>query len=247
MTMTTGNALASTSAPTAPAIAATGLSAGYTALPVIHDIDLHVNQGEVVALLGPNGAGKTTLLLALSGELPLMSGKVEMSGKLTKAALHQRARNGMSFVTEERSIFKSLSTMDNLKLSDCDPDQALAIFPELRTRLDVMAGLLSGGEQQMLTTARAIARGPRILLADEVSLGLAPLTAGRLIDQLRTAARTIGTGVLLVEQQVRRALDVADRAYVLNRGRIALSGSAAELRSNLAEIEDSYLTARVEP
>src|SRR5207247_6113635 len=138
---------------TVPALEARGLCAGYNAQAVVHDLDLVVNPGEVVALLGPNGAGKTTTLLALSGDLPPLSGEVRLNGKLTKAPLHRRAREGLSFVTEERSIFKSLSARDNLRVAGVDPELALSLFPELEPRLDVRGGLLSGGEQQMLTLA----------------------------------------------------------------------------------------------
>jgi branched-chain amino acid transport system ATP-binding protein len=226
----------------APVLEARGLSAGYGAQAVIHDLDLVVFPGEVVALLGPNGAGKTTTLLALAGELPLLAGEVRLDGSVTRAPLHRRARKGLSFVTEERSVFKGLSTLDNLRVGDVDPPVALGLFPELEKRLSVRGGLLSGGEQQMLTLARALSRSPRLLLADELSLGLAPLVVRRLLDAVRVAADERGTGVLLVEQHVRKALQYADRVYVMRRGRIELSGSASEMRGRLAEIEDSYLT-----
>jgi branched-chain amino acid transport system ATP-binding protein len=226
----------------APAVEARGLTAGYGPRAVIHDVDLVVNPGEVVALLGPNGAGKTTTLLALAGELPLQAGEVAIDGVVTKAPLHRRAMQGLSFVTEERSVFKSLSTVDNLRVGDVEIADALALFPELEKRLTVRGGLLSGGEQQMLTLARALSRKPRLLLADELSLGLAPLVVKRLLEAVRAAADDRGCGVLLVEQHVRKALRYADRAYVMRRGRIEMVGDAAEMRGRLAEIEDSYLT-----
>jgi branched-chain amino acid transport system ATP-binding protein len=222
---------------------AQGLSAGYGAQPVIKDVNLVVNPGEVVALLGPNGAGKTTTLLALSGELPVMDGQVIVAGKATKAPLHRRAREGVAFVPAERAIFKSLSTRDNLRAASVTVPDALALFPELEPRLDVRAGLLSGGEQQMLTLARALARRPRLLLADELSLGLAPLVVKRLLEAVRRQADEEGTGVLLVEQHVRKALQYTDRGYVMRRGRLLLEGSVTELRGRLSEIEDSYLAA----
>ena len=224
------------------AVEARKISAGYGPQAVIHDVDIYVNPGEVVALLGANGAGKTTTLLTLAGELPAMSGEVAFDGTVTRAPLHQRARNGLTFVTEEKSVFKGLSTRDNLRVGDVNVDEALALFPELERRLDVRGGLLSGGEQQMLTLARALARKPRVLLADELSMGLAPLVVKRLLEAVRAAADQQGTAVLLVEQHVRKALKYADRAYVMRRGRIELSGSAADLSSRIDAIEDQYLS-----
>jgi branched-chain amino acid transport system ATP-binding protein len=229
-----------------PAIEAIGISAGYGPQAVIHDIDLRVHPGEVVALLGANGAGKTTTLLALSGELPLLGGQVRLDGQGTKAPLHRRARQGLTFVTEEKSVFMGLSTRDNLRVAQVDVAEALALFPELERRIGVRGGLLSGGEQQMLSLARALSRHPHVLLADELSMGLAPLVVNRLLDAVRDAADTRGTAVLLVEQHVRKALQYADRVYVMRRGRIELAGTAAEMRDRLTEIEDRYLTGFAE-
>jgi branched-chain amino acid transport system ATP-binding protein len=224
------------------ALEARGIAAGYGSQAVIHDVDINVRAGEVVALLGANGAGKTTTLLTLAGELPPLRGEVAIDGIVTKAPLYKRARNGLTFVTEEKSVFKGLSTRDNLRVGGVDLDEALALFPELERRLNIRGGLLSGGEQQMLTLARALARKPRVLLADELSMGLAPLIVKRLLEAVRAAADQRGTAVLLVEQHVRKALRYADRAYVMRRGRIELSGSAVELRSRINEIEDQYLS-----
>jgi branched-chain amino acid transport system ATP-binding protein len=164
-----------------------------------------------------------------------------MDGTPTKEPLFRRAQRGLTFVTEERSVFMGLTARDNLRVADVDTSDALALFPELERLLGVRGGLLSGGEQQMLTLARALSRRPRILLADELSMGLAPLIVGRPLDAVRQAANDQGTGVLLVEQHVRKALEYADRVYVMRRGRIELSGSAAEMKNRLGEIEDRYL------
>jgi branched-chain amino acid transport system ATP-binding protein len=225
-----------------PALEARGIAAGYGPQPVIHDVDIDVRPGEVVALLGANGAGKTTTLLTLAGELPLMRGEVRIDGTATKAPLYKRARNGLTFVTEEKSVFMGLTTRDNLRVAGVDLGEALTLFPELERRLHVRGGLLSGGEQQMLTLARALAREPRVLLADELSMGLAPLVVKRLLEAVRAAADRRGTAVLLVEQHVRKALRYADRAYVMRRGRIELSGTATDLNSRIDEIEDHYLS-----
>ena len=221
---------------------ARGLSAGYAGQPVVHDLDLEVGPGEVVCLLGPNGAGKTTTMLALSGELPPLAGEVAFDGETTCAPLHKRARNGLAYVTEERSVFKGLSARDNLRCGGVDVADALALFPELEKRLGVRGGLLSGGEQQMITLARALGRKPRLLLADELSLGLAPLVVDRLLQAVRAAADEAGTGVLVVEQHARKALNYADRVLVMTRGRVRMSLTATEARSQLHDIESHYLS-----
>ncbi|TMK61333.1 MAG: ABC transporter ATP-binding protein [Actinobacteria bacterium] len=225
---------------------ARGLNAGYDQVAVVRDLDLYVDAGEVVALLGPNGAGKTTTLLTLSGDLPALSGDVMFKGAPTKAPLHRRARQGLAFVTEERSVFMRLSTAENLRVGRGEMSRALELFPELASRLKVPAGLLSGGEQQMLTLARALSRDTDLLLADELSLGLAPLAVQRLLRAVRLAADR-GVGVLLVEQHIRHALEIADRAYVMRRGRVEMSGTAGELRDRLRDIEASYLSSAEVP
>jgi branched-chain amino acid transport system ATP-binding protein len=227
----------------APVLEARKISAGYGPQPVIHDLDLVVGPGEVVGLLGANGAGKTTTLLSLAGELPLLSGEVLLDGTATTAPLYKRSRQGLTFVTEEKSVFMGLTARDNLRVAKVDIDTALGLFPELERLLGVRAGLLSGGEQQMLTLARALSRKPRVLLADELSMGLAPLIVKRLLEAVVRIAKQQGTAVLLVEQHVRKALGFCDRAYVMHRGRIELSGSTDELLGRLSEIEDRYLTA----
>lgn len=227
----------------APALEARELSAGYGPQPVICAIELMVHPGEVVALLGPNGAGKTTTMLALSGELPPLTGEVLLDGAVSRAPLHKRAREGLMFVTEEKSVFMGLTTRDNLRVAGADLDAALELFPELAKRLDIRGGQLSGGEQQMLSLARALGRNPKVLLADELSMGLAPLIVSRLLQAVRDTADHNGTAVLLVEQHVRQALRFADRAYVMRRGQIELSGTAGDLADRIGEIEESYLAS----
>jgi branched-chain amino acid transport system ATP-binding protein len=229
-----------------PVIEARKLSAGYGRLAAVRDLDLHVRPGEIVGLLGANGAGKTTTILALSGELAPMSGEVRFGGDASRRSLATRARQGLALVTEEKSVFMRLTAAENLRLGRGGVDRALEIFPQLREHLNRRAGLLSGGQQQILTLARALAADPRILLADELSLGLAPIVVQQLFEVIRRAADERGVGVLLVEQHVRSALEVADRLYILQRGRCVLQGPAHELRESLDEIERSYLAGPVE-
>ena len=219
-----------------------GLAAGYSGMAVVRDVDLYVEPGEVVALIGPNGAGKTTTLLTIAGELPPIAGDVAFAGVANRAPLYRRARNGMRFVTEERSVFMSLTTEENLRVAGIAPAAAVEIFPELAPLMSRTAGLLSGGEQQMLTLARAVARNPRLLLVDELSLGLAPLIVKRLLETVRRVATERSAGVLLVEQHVRQALRIADRVYVMQRGRIVITGTADEVGGRIDEIEATYLS-----
>jgi branched-chain amino acid transport system ATP-binding protein len=218
------------------------LDAGYGGMAVVRDLDLRVDAGEVVALIGPNGAGKTTTLLTLAGELPPIGGEVAFDGAPTKAPLFKRARRGLGFVTEERSVFMGLSTADNLRLAGVSRADATALFPELAPLMRRSAGLLSGGEQQMLTLARTLARRPALLLADELSLGLGPKVVQRLLRSVREFATDRNIGVLLVEQHVRKALEIADRVYVMRRGRIVLHGTASEIGGRVKELETAYLT-----
>ena len=240
--MAANAAAAETTGPEA-LLSARGVSAGYHKHPVVTAIDIEVRSGEVVALLGPNGAGKTTTLLALSGELAPLAGEVYFRGRRISTPLYKRARNGLAFVTEERSVFPQLTAAENLKLGRGDDRIALSLFPELQPLLGRRGGLLSGGEQQMLTLGRALAREPVVLLADELSLGLAPLVVTRLLKAVRAAADEQGVGVLLVEQHVKQALRIADRVLVMRGGRIVLSGTASEVEGRL---EQAYLSGRLD-
>ena len=229
--------------PKLPVVETRGLSAGYGAQAVISDINLVLHPGEVVGLFGANGAGKTTTMLALAGELMPLEGEVELHGEVTRDPLYRRAQNGLMFVTEEKSVIMGLTTRDNLRVGGVDIDIALGLFPELEKRINIMGGLLSGGEQQMLSLARALGRNPRILLADELSLGLAPIVVQRLLQAVRDAAAELGMAGLLVEQHVRQALKFADRAYIMRRGTVEISGTTAELMSRISDIEETYLTS----
>jgi branched-chain amino acid transport system ATP-binding protein len=216
------------------------VTAGYGDLSAIRDISYAIRPGEVVALFGPNGAGKTTTLMATVGVLPTSKGEVRWLGDVTTGPLHRLVRKGLAYVPEERSIFSGLSTRDNLRLGGGGVDGALAYFPELEPLLGRRAGLLSGGEQQMLTLARALAAKPVALLVDELSLGLAPLIVERLLKVIREAADRDSLAVLLVEQQARRALSVADRWYLLNNGNMVSEGRSDAGSSTL---EAAYLAS----
>lgn len=222
-------------------IEACGLTAGYVGTPAVHEFDLDVRAGEIVALLGANGAGKSTTLLALAGELSPIAGTVSFHGDGRPRSLHQRARRGLGFLTEERCVFMQLTGWQNLKLGRGRPEAALEFFPELEEHLSKKVGLLSGGQQQMLALGRVLAGEPRLLLADELSLGLAPLVVERLLAAVRRAADA-GVAVVLVEQHVRKALAVADRVQVMRRGRIVMSGDAADLRNDPGGIAAHYLS-----
>jgi len=226
-------------------IEAAGIAAGYGGPPAVRDLDIEVHPGEVVALLGANGAGKTTTLLTLAGELTPSAGEVLWEGRPTRTPLYRRARHGIGLVTAERSVTMRLTARQNLRIGrGCDVDRAVAVFPELEPLLDRRAGLLSGGEQQMLTLARALARPTKLLLADELSLGLAPRTVGTLLAAVRRAADD-GMGALVVEQHVHRVLEIADRVYVLRHGRVRFSGTVTEARERLGDIQAEYLSGRV--
>lgn len=226
-----------------------GLSAGYGGVPVVRDVDLHVDAGEVVAILGPNGAGKTTTLLAISGIVPPLAGAVRTLGEFGSSRRPYRiARRGVAHVPEDRALFFGLSGRENLRLGSRRDRSAIAhaieFFPALEPHLSRRAGLLSGGEQQMLALARALVSRPRLLMVDEMSLGLAPIIVEQLVPILRDIAEQTGAGILLVEQHVHIALQVADRAYVMNRGQIELEGDAADLARATERLEASYLGGR---
>jgi branched-chain amino acid transport system ATP-binding protein len=239
-----------------------GLSAGYREVPVVRDVNLEVRPGEVVALLGPNGAGKTTTLETIAGLNRPLAGTVELGGEsIGGKPAYLLARKSLALVPEGRALFPGLTVREHLRLAgrrtgagrqsgsgrqgesgrQSGEDELLEMLPELRKCLGRKAGLLSGGEQQMLAVGRALVTRPRLLLVDEMSLGLAPVIVERLLPILRRAADELGSSVLFVEQHVALALEVADRAYVLTHGRIALEGPAAELRGRRELLAASYL------
>jgi branched-chain amino acid transport system ATP-binding protein len=224
-----------------------GLSVSYgRSAPVVRDLTLTVGRGEVVALLGANGAGKTTTLRAISGLLKPAGGAVRLSGAdLAGVAPTARARMGIAHVPHNRGIFFGLTVAEHFRLDGLstvqETDGPFDHFPALRPLRARKAGLLSGGEQQMLAIARALSRKPRLLLLDEMSLGLAPVIVSRLLPVVREYATSNGTGVLLVEQHVQLALRIADRGYILSHGELAASGTAQALSKDSALLAASYL------
>ena len=227
-------------------LAVTGLSVSYGRTEAVRGIDLHVPSGRVVCLIGANGAGKTTTMRAVSGLLRPSAGRILFGGKdITGLAAHRVAASGLLHVPEGRQVFGDLSVDENLRLGAYlvgnaaktaqRREAALARFPRLRERLGQAAGSLSGGEQQMLAIARALMGGPKLLLLDEPSMGLAPLFVDEIFAVI-ASLRDAGTTVLLVEQNASAALDIADHAYVLETGRIVLQGAAQDVAHDPAVV-----------
>lgn len=222
----------------------------YGVIRAIKGISFEVNQGEVIALIGANGAGKTTILHTITGLVPAKSGSILFEGKeLTKTPAHKIVSMGMAHVPEGRRIFQQLSVLENLKLGAYtrkdknEIAQSLKMvyerFPRLEERKNQVAGTLSGGEQQMLAMGRALMSKPRIILMDEPSMGLSPLLVTEIFDIIKVISES-GTTVLLVEQNAKKALSIADRAYVLETGNITLSGKAPDLMNN-ESVQKAYL------
>ncbi len=237
-----------TSPPASPLLAVEALRAGYGNIEVLHDLSIALDEGTLCAIVGANGAGKTTLLMTLAGLRPPRGGHVVLDGQdITRLSSHARVRRGLVLVPEGRRMLPGMSVEENLQVAAsvrgaagfARIDGLLDRFPVLRTRRNVPAGSLSGGEQQMLAIARALTIAPKVLLLDEPSMGLAP----KLVDQVFAfiaEERMHGTSILLVEQNARRALALADRAYVMERGRIVLSGTGAELATH-RDVVAAYL------
>jgi branched-chain amino acid transport system ATP-binding protein len=235
----------------AQALHVSGLHCGYGRTEVLRGIDLDVDAGSVVALLGANGAGKSTLLKTISGLLHPTAGTVELFGDdVTRESTARRANRGLCHIPEGRGIFRSLTVRENLELQSIPGrsretlERAVATFPVLGLRLGQQAGTMSGGEQQMLAIARAYARQPKLVLVDEASLGLAPLIVDEIFGFLSSITKQ-GASLLIVDQFVARALDMASRAYVLNRGTITFDGTAEELRKG--DVFERYLGGAAAP
>ena len=225
------------------------LTSSYGRIEALHGVSVTVAAGEIVAVLGANGAGKTTLIRAISGVQPISAGRVLLEGRpIERTPAHARVALGVAQVPEGRQLFAPLSVEDNLKLGawsrrglalDVELAAVYALFPMLAERRRTAAGMLSGGQQQMLAIGRALMAKPQLLLLDEPSMGLAPMLVEQILDAVQGFKRA-GMTVLLVEQNARAALAIADRGYVIETGRIAASGSAKELLAD-DRVQAAYL------
>jgi branched-chain amino acid transport system ATP-binding protein len=230
----------------APVLECRGLAAGYGAVTIVRSVDLSLQAGRVLAVLGPNGAGKTTLMTTLAGMLPRISGEVLVGGKsLPNARPGAANKAGLVLVADDRALFTGLTVRENIQIAQRsggpDLDAVMEMFPALKKRLKVPAGAVSGGEQQMLAVARALVQQPKVLLIDEMSMGLAPVIVEELLPIVRRIADDTGAVVVLVEQHVQLALEVADEALVLVHGDVRLQGSAAELAAHPERLQAAYL------
>jgi branched-chain amino acid transport system ATP-binding protein len=225
------------------------LAAGFNGNLAVADVDLSVDRGQILAVLGMSGSGKTAVAMTLAGLLQPLGGHILLGGVPARTgSVLAMSRAGVAFVPDDRGVFRELSVLQNFRLATkrgtMTVDEALDLFPALRSRVKLRAGLLSGGEQQMLALARAVMQRPRILLVDDMVTGLAPRMVETLKPIVRRAASEAGTAVVLVERHARLALDLADFAVVLARGGVALAGSAEELRADYEAVEAVYLGHR---
>ncbi len=225
------------------------LSAAYGGIRAIDDISFYVGRGEIVAMLGANGAGKSTLLKCLSGEHKRSAGEISFDGQPLPGHCHQIVERGISIVPEGRQIFYKLTVLENLMVGCCqrndkdgirkDLERVYTLFPRLKERTKQYGGLLSGGEQQMLAIARGLMASPKLLMLDEPSLGLAPIIVKQIMETLGEIAQS-GTTILLVEQNAKKALELCDRAYVMNVGHIVMEGTGKELLAD-EQLMKAYL------
>jgi branched-chain amino acid transport system ATP-binding protein len=230
---------------TPPLLACHALSAGYGKLTVVRDLELEAEAGSVTAVLGPNGAGKTTAIMAIAGLLA-RQGEVVVEGRaLPSGGAAEANRAGAVLVPDDRSLFTALTVRENIvaaaRKGRFSEREVHDLFPPLQARWNTKAGALSGGEQQMLAVARAIVQRPKVLLIDEMSMGLAPVTVEKLLPVVRTIADSTGAVVVIVEQHIQLALEVADRVIVLVHGHVALDGAAKDLAGDLSRLEAAYL------
>jgi branched-chain amino acid transport system ATP-binding protein len=229
-----------------PVLECRGLDVGYGKLTVARDISFSVPPKTVLTILGPNGAGKTTLLMTLAGFLPPRAGSISLNGEPVKGSSPRRMNQaGLVLIPDFRALFTQLTPIQNLKLAAArgvDLGSVLELFPALQRREKLRVADLSGGEQQMLAIARALVQAPKLLLIDEMSMGLAPLAVESLMPVIRQVADERGAAVIMVEQHIQLALEVADEAMVLVHGSVALSGPAERFRRDTSAVEAAYMS-----
>ncbi len=229
----------------APMLQCAGLDVGYGKLTVARDITISLDPKRILTILGPNGAGKTTLLMTLAGFLPPRAGTITLNGVPIRGSSPRRMNQaGMILIPDFRALFTELTPIQNLKLAaprGADLDPVLGLFPALQRREKLRVGDLSGGEQQMLAIARALVQSPRLLLIDEMSMGLAPVAVESLMPVIRQVADEHGASVIMVEQHVQLALEVADEAMVMVHGSVVLSGPAERYRNDTSAVESAYM------
>lgn len=228
----------------APALTLDQVTVGYNGVPAVRDLSLEVSPGQILALLGPNGAGKTTTLLAAVGALKPLSGAVTVLGEPVDTRIERNSRRGLALVPDSRGVFHKLSVNENLRLSKRkggpEIESVFDYFPKLKDLLHQQCGSLSGGEQQMLALGKVMLQQPRVLLIDELSMGLSPIAVQEILPRLRAIASEREMAVILVEQHIDLALAIADAAIVLHHGRLALAGPATQLRKDRQLVEAAY-------